>query len=101
MNTEPRTLQDMQGKPTAYEIVVTSDLKPDYKARIGFTAKVTKMMLFEMATAFAQTMEPEDMQALIGDNALVTFTRKDGLRVGNMVISTTGRTEHTCRVEGK
>ncbi len=91
MNTlveaRPRTLTQMQHRPTAYEVVVTRD--NGQETRLAFTERRTKQALLRIAQDNGQ-----QILGMLGDwDGEATYSAKSGWTFGPVTIRFSGRTE--------
>ena len=91
MRTEPRTLAEMQHRPTSYEVVAKCDDGPE--TRLAFSQRNTKAVLLDIAFANRETL-----LELIGDgwDGETDYTRDCGWIFGPVSIRFSGRTERDC-----
>ncbi len=87
MNTvEPRTIAQMQFRPTSYEVVAKHNGE---ETRLAFTERRTKSALLRIAQANSETI-----LAMLGAwNDEATYTKAQGWTFGPCRIHYTGRTE--------
>jgi len=91
MTTQPRTLLEMQNRPTSYEVVATDGTT---SIRLGFTAKRTKSSLLNFAHGCGQVAGVMD---LIGDwDGEYTYAAQTGFNFGPMWVRFSGNTERGC-----
>jgi len=86
MTATPRTLTQMQNRPTSYEIGMTYQ---GQTTRLGFTQRTTKGTLLSMAQA-----NSEEALRLMGDwDGDAAYTKARGWTFGPVRIHFTGMTE--------
>ena len=90
MSQEPRTLQAMHRRLTAYEVVAKHENGTE--TRLAFTERSTKQSLLQIAQANGQMILD-----LIGDwDGEATYSKAHGWTFGPVSIHFSGRTERDC-----
>lgn len=83
---EPRTITEMQFRPTSYEVVAKHIGE---ETRLAFTERRTKSALLRIAQANSETV-----LAMLGDwDGEAKYTKAQGWAFGPVSIHYTGRTE--------
>ena len=87
MNTvEPRTIAQMQFRPTSYEVVATHN---GAETRLAFTERHTKSALLRIAQTNSETV-----LAMLGDwDGEARYTKVQGWEFGPVSIRYSGKTE--------
>ena len=92
MITTPRTLEQLQNRPTSYEVVAKTEAGT---VRLGFTERTTKRALLTVAQANGETL-----LGMIGDwDGEATHNRITGWTFGPVRVCLSGRTERDCTME--
>lgn len=92
MRTTPRTLEQLHGRRTTYEVVAV--LPIGTHERLGFTSRPSRATLLRMAREASELILPH----LTNDDT-ITYSAAGGLRIGPVVVRKSGRTERECAVE--
>ena len=89
--TQPaaRSRAELRHYATTYEVV--AEIPGEVPLRLGFTSRVSRRTLISLARDHAADLLPH-----VGDNDPVSYSAAGGLRLGNVVVRKSGRTEREC-----
>lgn len=94
MRTQPRSLEEMHRRITAYEIVAVQGEK---HIRLGFTARPNKRSLLDAARSQGGLLC--SMLSKAEQEAIPTYTKAGGWRFGSLSVRLSGKTERDCALE--
>lgn len=90
MRTEPRTLQAMHRRLTAYEVIAEHDNGTE--TRLAFTERRTKAVLLSIAQSNSETV----LEMLGSWDGEAVYSKSHGWTFGPVSILYSGRTERDC-----
>lgn len=89
---EPRTLVELQNRPTTYEVVLRAN---GYEKRLGFTARRTKAVLLGFAREHSELI----LTRMFDPDATARYSKAYGWQFGNVYVRFSGRTERDIASE--
>lgn len=91
--TTVRTLEELHNLDTSYEIVMTFE---GVSTRLGFSVKKTKGTLLSIACNNGELISSKMTETELDQE--YTYSKKDGLKFGRVVIAFSGMTERDFAV---